>query len=254
MALRAKSLFLYGFQITTLNRSIDFKTSAGGTEKNATLTLGYYSLTSLLTEIKRAMEAADPANTYTVTADRTISSGNENRVTIATSGSYLSLLFGSGSRAASSVATLIGFSASDQTGSTTYTGTSTAGTAVVSTLNGYNYLSTVHNKKVFGSLNISATGQKEAIVFQVQEFFQVQFKYEPEAKVASDWEGLMEWMIQQRPLDFTPEITSPNTYYECTLERTTYDGKGLGYQFKEMLPQFPFLYDTGIMTFRKRVT
>lgn len=253
MALKAKTLFLYNLQVTTDNRSIDFKSSSGGSQLNATLTLGFYSLTGLMAEVKRAMEEADPGNTYTITADRTISGGTANRVTIATSGSFLSLLFSSGTRSASTAALLLGFAITDRTGATSYTGTSSAGTVITSTLVGYNYLSTDFNRKVFGSLNVSATGEKEAIVFQVQQFFQMQFKYEPGSYVSSSWMPLMTWMIQQRPIEITPEITTPTSFYECTLEKTSADGKGLGYVFKEMLPDFPNLYDTGLMTFRKKV-
>lgn len=253
MALTAKSLFLYGLQVTTNNSSIDFKSSGGGSELQATLTLGFYALSELMDEIKRAMESADPYNTYTVTADRTVNGGTENRVTISTSGSFLSLLFSSGSRTASSCNALIGFTKPDKTGATTYTGTLSAGTVLIPTLIGYKYLSPDHMKKVFGSLNVSTTGQKEAIVFQVQLFFQVQFMYEPAAKVISEWSPLMTWMIQQRHLEFTPEITSPNVFYSCTLERTTADGKGLAHEWKEMLPSFPFLFDTSLLTFRKKI-
>lgn len=254
MALKASSMFLYGLQVTPNNRSIDFKSSAMGPELRASLTLGYYSLTDLMAEIATQLHAADPHRVYTVTADRTFANGTQNRVTITTNGTFLSLLFASGSRSASTAAPLIGFSPVDQTGATTYTGTGSAGTVLVPTLTGYNYLSTDHNKKVFGSLNISTTGQKEAIVFQVQEFFQVQFKFEPSVKVTNEWVGLMVWMIQQRPLEFTPEITNPIAFYVCTLEKSSEDGKGLGYKFKEMLPDFPTLFDTNVMTFRKKVS
>ncbi len=253
MALKTKSMFLYGLQITTDNSSIDFKTSAGGSVLQATLDLGFYSLTDLMAQIKSAMEAVDLVNTYTVTADRTYSGGTQNRITISTSGSYLSLLFGSGPRVASSVAPLIGFPTSDFTGATSYTGTSSAGTVLIPALTGYNWIPPTQYRKVFGSLNVSATGEKEAIVFQIQEFFQVQFKYEPQATIELTWPNLMNWLIQQRPLEFTPEITSPSVFYNCTLEKTGADGKGLGFQMKEMLPQFPNLWDTGMLTFRKKI-
>jgi hypothetical protein len=99
---------------------------------------------------------------------------------------------------------------------------------------------------------VSAAGVKEAVVWQVQEFLEVEFKYEPEAKVITEWEPLVEWMIQQRGFEFTPEIGLPNIVVDCTLESSSGDGKGLGFKWKEMLPQFPFLYQTGLMRFRKR--
>lgn len=254
MALRAKSLFLYGFQVTPLNRSIDFKSSMGGIERQGTLRLGFYTLTSLANEIASAMNSADPANEYFVTIDRTYASGYENRVTIFTNTTpYLDLLFGTGSRNATSVRTLIGFNAIDYTGLTSYIGNTSAGVALSPDLIGYNYLGPEFIRNIFGSVNIATDGSKESIVFQVQRFIQVQFKYEPQSKVATEWMGLMNYIIQQRPFEFTPEVTSPNVYYQCTLEQTTGDGKGLGYIMREMLPMFPFHYDTGLLKFRQIV-
>ena len=253
MALTAKSMFLYNLQVTTQNSSLDFIGTLAGPTLQATLTLGFYSLTDLMAEIKMAMEAVDNLHTYTVTADRTFSGGTQNRVTISTSGSFLSILFATGPRSASNCAGLIGFVTANQTGATTYTGTNTAGTTLVPALVGYNYVPTTNMRNIFGSLNISTTGQKEAVVFQIQEFFQVQFKYEPTATIVLTWPDLMNWMIQQRPLEFTPEVTAPNTFYNCTLEKTSFDGKGLGFSMKELLPQFPGLWDTGLLTFRKKV-
>lgn len=254
MALSARSTILYGLQVTTSNRSIDFKIVSLGAEVQATLTLGYYSLTGLCAEVKRALEQADPTHTYTVTADRTISGGTQNRITISTSGSFLSLLFASGTRAGSTAAPLLGYTATDKTGATTYTGSSSTGTLVTSTFAAYRWKSPTQSRKVFGSLNVSATGVKEAIVFQVQLFFAMQFKYEPLAAVDATWDPLLTWMVQQKPIEVTPEISSPNAFYECTLEKTAQDSKGLGHDWTEMLPDFPGLYDSGILTFRKKVT
>lgn len=255
MALKDRSLFLYGFAITELNNAIDFRAVSLGPELQATLQTGFYSLSSLADEIVRAMTEADPdaTHTYTVTIDRTILGGTQNRVTISTSGAYLDLLFATGTRAAASVASLIGFPLSDQTGSTTYTGTSTAGTAFQPTFVGYNYLGPDFMHKVFGSVNVSSIGDKEAIVFNIQRFIQVQFKYETQTAFTMKWLSFMDWAIQQRQFDFTPEISNPNTFYAVTLETTSDDGKGLGYRFTEMLPQFPGLYDSGLMRFRVRI-
>lgn len=250
MALTGKSLFLYGFQVTENNRSIDFLNVSMGSEIQATLTLGFYSLDTLLDEISRAMNAADVLNTYTVTANRTINGGTENRVTISTTGSFLSILWNSGSRSASSARTLIGFANSDSTGATTYTGSSSSGTSLAPELVGYSYIGEEINRRVNGAVNISANGEKETIVFQVQKFIQVGFKYEPEAKVLTEWSNFMTWAIQQRLFEFTPDINSPNTFSVVTLEKTPSDGRALAFIMREMIPNFPFLYETGTLTMR----
>lgn len=254
MALAQKSLFLYGFEVTSLNSSIDFKTTSMGSEKNATLNLGFYSLTSLMEEIVRAMGVADASQTYTVTANRNVSGGLENRVTIAATGGFLSLLFASGSRAASSTCTLIGFLPADQTGAATYTGSSSAGTRLVTTYAGYNYGPPDFNKEIQGAHSISASGVKESIVFQIMKFISIEFKYEAKAFVLSSWVPMMDWAIQQRSFEFTPEYDTPGTFYEVTLEQTAKGSTGMAYSLAEMLPQFPNLYQTGPMRFRQRIS
>ncbi len=253
MALTQRSLFLYGFEVTPLNRSLDFRASFGGPIKQATLTLGFYSLSGLLTEIERAMQAVDSVNDYTVTADRSVNSGTENRVIISTDGSYLDLLFLTGPRNSSSVDLLIGYAHADQTGATTYTGTSTSGIALVPELVGYSYVPTTMDRRVQGAVTVSSSGEKEAVVFQVQEFLDVEFKYEPESKVITEWAPFMTWAIKQRFFEFTPDVTNYTEFIEVTLEQTDAEGKGLGYRMKEMLPDFPFFYRTGSMKFRKRI-
>lgn len=250
MALTSKSLFLYGFQVTEYNRSLDF--DAGDAELKATLRLGFYSLTSLLTEISRAMQAVDPAHRYTATANRNVAGGLENRVSIATNGTTLNLQFATGSRVASSVRTLIGFPGADKTGATSYTGSTTAGTALIPEYVGFNYLPPELFQEKFGSVNISASGIKEAIVFSEQRFWQAEFKYETFQNAVEKWAPFMAWATAQRLVEFTPEISKPNTVYEGTLEKTEQSGSGLGFKMPEMIPNMPGLHRTGLLTFRVR--
>lgn len=244
-------MFLYGYEVNGSNSSLDFKNASGGPVLLATLNFGFYSLKALLIEIVRAMQVADPDNAYFATADRTVVGGLQNRVTIGTSsGTFLSLLFSSGPRASTSVRSIIGFAATDRTGFLSYTGTTSSGIVLVPNFVAYNYLSTSKHQMVYGTVNVSASGKKEAIIHAVQQFWQAQFKYETESFINSDWAPFMQWAIQQKLLEFTPDITSPTIFFEGTLERTQTDGKGLAYMFTEMLPMFPGLFDTGLLTFR----
>lgn len=252
MALKTKSLFLYGFAIDQFNSSLDFVAAMSGPTIMATLNTGFYSLGSLMDELVRAMNAADADNVYSYTIDRTIAGGLENRVTIATNGTYLSLLFGSGPRVASSVSPLIGFNAVDYTGATSYTSSASAGTVLITEREPYSYIGPNMTRKVQGSVNISASGLKEAIVFSIQTFLEFEVQQEPEMKVIIEWQPFIDWMIQQRLFEFTPEYNVPNTFYEVTLEKSGYDGQGLGLQMTEMLPDFPFYYKTGKMTLRQK--
>lgn len=250
MALRARSMFLYGFEVRTDNQNIPFRATFGGLQLNGVVPLGFYSLTGLMSAIAAAMHTADPAHNYTVTADRSVSGGTENRVTIATGGTYLDLLFATGTLADSSIRDLLAYGIFDYSGSTSYQNSATSGTALTTEWFAYNYQPPEVYAKNFGAVNVSASGLKETITWTIQRFIECDFRYEAEAKVLVDWRPFINWMIQQKLFDFTPEITSPNTVHEVTLEKSTEDGKGLGFKMREMIPDFPFRYTTGPMTFR----
>ena len=253
MALKNRSLFLYGIEVTESNSSMDFRAVIAGPEIRATLSLGFYSLTSLLQEVARVMTVADPTRTYTATADRTAGGGLQNRTTITTDGTFLTLLFGTGTRAATSIGPLLGYTATDKVGALFYVGSFTTGTTLSPDLVGYNYLSNDFNKQVQGVQNLSASGEIEAVVFQVMPFWQVQFKYEIESKVVLEWTPLIDWMIQKKLLEFTPDVTAPTVFFEGTLDKSAADSKGMGHKWSEMLPDFPFQYDSGLLIFRKRL-
>lgn len=254
MALKSTSMFLYGLAVTASNRFINFKAASGGVELTASLATGYYTLSELADLVAASLNAADPARTYTVTVDRTVNGGTENRITISTSGSFLSILFASGTLAASSARDLLGFGIFDFTGNTTYTNGISSGITLLTEFVGYNYKPPQIWLKNFGSVNVSTSGQKESITWQIQQFIGVEFRYEPEAKVLTEWADLVNWMIQQKEFEFTPQTSIPGTIYQVTLESSTEDGKGLGFNMAEMLPQFPFLYQTGAMKFRVKVS
>lgn len=252
LPITSRQMFLYGYEVTDNNSSLDFKANPLDTPpRAATLRIGYYSLTGLLEEVVRALTSLDPNNTYTATADRTMAGGTQNRITISSSNTYFQMLFSSGPRASSNCAALLGFTPTDKTGATSYTGSFSTGLALLPTRVGYNYLGPEFMRKVFGAVNISTSGLKEAIVYNIQQFFQMEFKYEPQTKVINEWVPFLEWAIQQRGLEFTPDISDPTVVLDCTLESTEDDGKGLGYRMNEMLPDFPKFFRTGTLKFRR---
>lgn len=250
MALRSKSLFNYGQTVTVLNRSIDFRATLLGPVLQANLRLGFYSLSGLMTEWARAMQEADPDHEYTLTADRTITAGLENRVTITTDGTYLDLLFLTGPRTTSNAAALIGFNTQDFTGALTYTGSFSSGTVLIPSLIGYNFLAPPFDTKFFGTKNVAASGLKETVTFAKQFFTHVQYMHEPATKIIAEWVPFMDWANQQRAFEWTPEISMPSVFYNVTMEKTEADSNGMAQRFKEMLPNFPFFHDTGQLTMR----
>lgn len=244
MALRNPSLFLYNFTIDSTNQYITFVNST--TTLTATITLGFYSLNGLGTAIVAALQAQDPVNVYSFSVNRDIMGGTQNRFTLTSSDTVFSLLFSSGNP--SNPASLIGFTSTDFTGATTYTGNSTCGTSLIPNQLAYNYLGPDMMRKNFGAVNVSASGLKESITFSLQKFFQMEFRYIPEATLTSEWTVLIDWMISQKELEFTPDISDPSVFYVCTLEEPN---KGLEINFAEMLPDFPFQYKTPVFKFRQ---
>lgn len=254
MALTNSGLFLYGYQISSANNLLDFRAVNAGPQITATLKIGFYSLTTLLTEVARAMGAADSNNVYTATAARTFAGGTQNRITLATSGAFLSLLAGTGTNSVQSPFSLLGYSASDKTGSTSYQAQTSSGTAFQPAYVPYNYLSPDDVQKVDGVINQSSSGNIEAVIYSVQKFWQLQVKYISQAEKISSWQPFLQWAQQKKLLEYTPDITVPGTYYEGWFESGPGDAKGLGYRLTEMIPQFANFYDTGLLTFRVRPT
>lgn len=259
MALSSQSIFLYGYTVTAANRNFDFQAVAAETTRQAVLNLGYYSLSGLMRELVRAIGVVDATNTYTVTADRSFSAGLQNRITIATSGTYLSILFASGVNTATNCAALFGFTATDKTGSLTYTGTSTTGTVLrpnrsQPAIFGFNYNDPTFQPRAMGSLNVATSGVKEEVIFNIQNFWSIDFKYITQNEGQNEWLPFFTWIIQARAIEMTPVIASYASFFEGTIESTSADGKGMAFYLKEMLPQFPNIYQTGTMKFRQRLS
>jgi hypothetical protein len=102
--------------VTTSNNKIDFKEDAMGPELTAEIAPGRYPLEQLVAEIAAEMSSVG-SNTYS--ADYASSSGLWS---ISSDGSYLDLLFETGSHTAQTFAQVIGFPVLDYTGSISYTG------------------------------------------------------------------------------------------------------------------------------------
>jgi len=249
MALKARSLILYGYEINEFNTAIDFKNASGGPEIQASLNAGFYSLTTLCTEIKRAMEAADPANVYTVTANRTYVGGLENRVTIATTtGVFLSLLFGTGTRNGSSIAPIIGFAHADRTGALTYTGVQTTGTAYRPETIAYSYRGPDVLQLQDGVRTLSASGIKETIVFASQNFVELRLKHLRDKTACSNW---LVWATQQKPFEITPEFSTPGVFHNVTLDKTPKSDTGMAFELEEQVSMgMPGYWDTGLLRSR----
>ena len=185
-------------------------------------------------------------NNYSSSVSYSYLGGSENRLTISTTGTYLSLLFATGPNTFTSVVGLIGFNEVDYVGSTAYVGSQTTGTVLIPSQIGYNYLDDQNTLKVFGAVNVSASGLKETVTFNFLEFVQVEFMYEDKSRLL-EWKNFWMWAIQQRDFDFIPEITNPTRVFQVTLRKRIMTTKAWVIGMKEMLPSFPNTYQTGAL-------
>lgn len=246
MALQSKSLILYGFEVNAYNADLTF--DIGGSPITTFIPYGFYSLGTLCDAVVLALNTAAPSRVFTYTIDRTLSGGLQSQVTLTCNTGTFNLNF----TTPASVGPTLGFNAAIYTGSLSYVSSTPPGTSLVPEYVGYTYLGPEFNREIMGSVNISATGLKQAVVFQIMQFISVEFKYEPQAKVITQWAPFWNWAIQQRVFEFTPQISDPSTVYQVTLERSGSSSKGLGFKMTEQLPEFPFYFRTGLMTMRRQ--
>lgn len=250
------ALFNYGFDVSfNTNRYINFKIAALGTPLTAVLNPGNYTMSEFLLAIKAALQLADPTNTYTVVVNRTADAFRGNRVTISSSGSYFSLLFGTGVNASNSPAALLGFDLIDYTGFTSYAGYQSAGKILVAGLPTYDYLSPENYTEKDGVKNISSSGIKETLVFADMRFINGEWKYISNFDGSGEltaWQNFIDYATKQLSFEMTPSIYEDSEkYYQVTLEKTPQDSNGMKHQFKQMMGDGLYrFYTTGPLTFR----
>lgn len=254
MSITTFSSFYYGYQITSSNLYLNF--NEGGSELTATLTVGDYTLTTLLSEVKSALDTVG-ANTYTVTADR-----DSRKITIASSGGTLNLLVTTGSASGTSAWSLLGFT-SDKTGATSYESDSTSGSSYEPQFKLQSYVSkNIFKEKIRSTINESASGRVEVISFGTRSFYEFSIDYitnivQPavgpiisnESGVSAA-ESFMQNVIEKRQVEFHPDKSDTSTFDTLILETTPESGDGTSYRLKERFGDLPFYYSTGILRWR----
>jgi hypothetical protein len=255
MALSTFSCFYYGFEITSENNRINFSEGAG--ELTATVTVGSYTHTDVIAAVATALNNVGGL-VYTVTLNRAT-----RAITIAATGTF-SLLTTSGTQSANSPFSLLGFTGADKTGLSTYTGTAS----------GFNYEPQFRLQEyvplehwtgaALASVNKSASGRVEVVKFGDESFMQCDIKYannviQPDndiiksnASGVEDLLSFMNFLITKGPIEFIPDIDTPNTFYKLLLESTPDSKDGVSFKLKERYDQgLPDWYDTGILKFRQ---
>lgn len=256
MSLSTQSRFYYGHEITSDNFMIDFEENGGG-EITAELSLGSYTATEFMAEVKRALDAAGD-NTYTVTFDR------ETRlVTIAADDDFDLLTF-TGTHVGTAPWDLLGFStAADHTGNDTYTGESPSGEQFYTQFVPQSYVGPEDlQKAVDATVHESASGDVQVFRFGTNRFIEMNLTYitnrilngsiiRDNATGVSDAQALLQYAVRKLRMEFMPDADDQDTFYKVLLESTPEDSKGVGYRLRELygrgLPEF---FETGVLRLR----
>lgn len=251
------SKFYFGYVINNDNYILNF--DEGGPELVANLNPSEYTLTDFATEIERALNDVG-ALAYTVSVNR-----STRQLTIAASGIF-SLLASTGSGVGTSPFSLMGFSATDLTGSTTYTGTNASGSSYSPQFKMQSYIpSTLWQEAADSSVNKTSSGIVEVIKFGTIKFLQMQFKYinefvqechspiREDLSALSNIETFLQYLTTRAPLEFMADENTPNTFETVILESSSSYRDGTGYKLNELYSQdLPGYFETEVLKFRVR--
>ena len=255
MSLSTRSSFFSGYTITAANNKLDF--SEGGGELQATIAVGSFSMTTLLTAISNAMNTAG-ALTYTVTVSRAT-----RKYTIASTSTF-SLLALTGSRLGQSPWSLLGYSATDKTGSSSYESENASGVEFRPQFFLQSFIESAHNQdSVKTVVNESASGALEIVTFADTKFFEMNIRFNTNVAqgsgnpIESNLTGLtelvtfMEFATTKGLVEFMPDRATPNDFFTIRLESTPTDKKGTAFRLRELFDRgLAEYFDTGILKWR----
>lgn len=253
MSLTTFSIFYFDYEVTGDNKFLNFKEGVGP-ELTAEIQVGSYTFSTLASAIKTALEVAG-ALTYTITPNR-----SDRSYTISSTSTF-SLLVSTGSSFANIFST-IGFTGSDRTGLSTYTG-STSGQAYEPQFILQDHTPSTNSKKaVEASIRKTASGRVEVVKFGTESFvkFNIKFAndYQQDGRViknnqsgVSNLQTFMQFLITKAPIEYMPNIDDRSTFEKLMLESSPMDRDGIGYELMEMVDKnLPNYFETGILKFR----
>ena len=255
MSIKTRSMLYYDFVVSPLNLALDLDDGFGTIQ--ISLSVGSYTLTTLAQEVQRKLLEFGNQS-YTVTVDREL-----RQYTISAPANF-ELKFVTGPNAAQAASTLLGFSG-DQTGSNSYTSTSSIGRVFRPQFFLFRYESTAvmleANKE---SINETASGRVESVTFGNIRKMTCNIKYitnlincngavEKNDQGVEDAVSFMEYLVTKRDIEFMEDRNDTSTFETLLLDSTSQSSNGTAYRLKENLPELPDFYETGRLVFRKVV-
>ncbi len=257
MGLKTKAKFYFGHVIDETNKNLDF--NEGGSNLLAELRPGDYSLQEFVIEIARALTDASETGDYTATVDRA-----SRKITV-TGPSPFSLLVLTGDGRGASPWALIGFTLdSDKAGASEYTGENPSGEAFVPQFLLQKYTPFEDNEQAAGaSVSTSSSGVVEVVSFGLVRFMECEITNQTNNDVGNsgDWESdpqglenlrnFMRAITKKSRIEFMPNRDDSETYFICILESCPGYKDGTGFKLKELKPQLPDFYSSGLLQFRE---
>lgn len=257
MSITTTPVFYYGFTVTVNDIYINFDEGIG--ELTATVTAGSYSFTDLASAIATALNNVG-GQEYTVTANRA-----DRTYTISASSNF-DLLFSSGSNAGLSIASVIGFAATDQTSANSYTG-SACGSEFIPQFPLQSYVGlNDYQESAQANINESASGSVEVFSIGTRKF--LEFNIGPttdnamrssgglftnDSNAVSKLRSFMEYAITKGDIEFMPDQSNRSTFNTIILERTPTSGTGTGFKLRELYGRgLVGFFETGLLRFRER--
>lgn len=247
MALSTYSVFYFGIEVTGSTKWLDL--SEGGPEINIEFTPKSYSLSELANELSTKLNT-DGSLDYTVTVDR-----NARLLTISASGSF-EFLFNTGTNSANSIASVLGFSATDTGSSTAHTSSNPIGSVYEPQFILQDFVDKNQNEFLIdANVNRAADGTVETVKFGSERFFEMSFKFINQgilkgnpfiynATGLDDANNFFSNIINKVTFEFMPDKNNRNNFTKVILESTRESRDGTAYKLDELVSQsLPNIYE-----------
>lgn len=255
MSVAERSAWIYGHNINTLNRSIDFvEESSLATQRLAEIETRDYTLGEFVDAIAKALNKAGTQE-YTVTLDRLT-----QKITISAANNF-NLLVTTGSTSAISAYPLIGFT-SNKSGLNSYEADTISGKLYEPQFRLQRYIDFLDDQAANESkVNIATNGQTvEAVSFGQRQVMSCNIRYatnilnqrviDNNPQGVEDLREFLVYATQKYKLEFLPDKTNRLFFYDCILETTPNSNDGTRFQLKELYSRgLANYFESGTLTF-----
>lgn len=253
--INTKSSFYYGYTVTANNFALDFDEGLG--ELDASVAIKNYSFTTLANGVAVALNNKG-SQTYSVTLNR------ETRKYTISASSNFDLLVTTGSRAGTSIFSLLGFT-SDKTGSNSYESDASSGVEYLPQFKLQDFVPSENiRRRIESKINQSSTGVVEIVSFGTVNFTEFNITnitdrpqsdgglIDNDASAVSKARNFLEAITDKQLIEFMPDRDNKSTFETLLLESTPESKEGVEFKLKELFTRrLQDWFETGKLIFRK---